>query len=57
MTSNYEYQLSREIRMLIDDMMDLKSKDLPEFCLLRDELKRDLGKGFYNKYLKESLGE
>ncbi len=50
-----EYQLGKEVKALIEDLLRLKQIDLPEFCLVRDEIKRDLGEAFYNKHLKEYL--
>jgi hypothetical protein len=50
-----EYQLGKELKALIEDLLRLKQIDLPEFCLVRDEIKRDLGEVFYNKHLKEYL--
>ncbi len=55
MVDQTEYQISREIRLLIEDMLVLKSYDLERYMELRNNLKKDLGEEFYNKHLSEAL--
>jgi hypothetical protein len=50
-----QYQLSHLIKDIISDLQEVKKKDLPEFYLMRDELKRDVGLEFYNQWFKEAL--
>jgi hypothetical protein len=51
----FQYELNREVRILVDDLLLLKETDFPEFVFVKDELKRDLGQEFYDKYIKEHL--
>lgn len=50
-----EYQMAREVKNIITSLLQVKEKDLPEYFSLRDELKKEFGLEFYDKWFKDAL--
>lgn len=50
-----EVIISQEVQRLIKDLSTLRDTDLEEFKFIMEELVRDMGQEFYDKYLKQSL--
>ena len=50
-----EIIIAQEVQRLIKDLTTLKETDLEEFKFIMEELVRDMGQEFFDKYLKEKF--